>query len=123
MKKILLCLLCAVICMTFALPVMAHEGHDHGNDASTVSTATLSPDLDQDGDGIPDYMDGIIDIDGDGVGDVGPTYRQPPEESIFKNNAQFPWGIVLGVSLFIGIVAATIILKVFSKKKKEDKHV
>ena len=120
MKKILFYLLCVVMCATLAVPVTAHEVHDHIDDASVVSSSTLPLDLDQDQDGIPDYMDNIIDIDGDGIGDAGPTYQQPPKESMFKKNEQFPWGIAIGAALFVAIIAATVILKILSKKKKEE---
>lgn len=120
MKKVSALLLCLMMVLSCCVVVSAHEGHD---DSTTVSTATLSPDLDQDQDGIADYMDPAIDLDGDGIGDVGPTYQQPPTESKLKKPNDFPWTLVICVSAFLGLIAATVILKALSKKKKEDDHV
>ena len=114
MKKVSALLLCLMMVLSCCVVVSAHEGHD---DSTTVSTATLSPDLDQDQDGIADYMDPAIDLDGDGIGDVGPTYQQPGH-TVFKKDSDFPWLTVLIVGGFIGVVGATIYLKVSSKKKE-----
>lgn len=118
MKKLVLFLLCMAVFVSLALPVLAHEGHDHGNESAESSTVSVPDDLDLDADGIPDYMDGCIDIDGDGIADAGPTY-QKPGESIFKEENDFPWLTVLVVGGFIGVVCATVYLKVSSKKKED----
>ena len=122
MKKLLSVVLCFVLMTSCAVTVLAHEGHDH-DQSVTVSTASLPIDLDQDQDGIPDYLDSFVDLDGDGVDDHTPTYQQPPSESKLKKNSDFPWFAVICAALFIGLFAATIILKNISKKKKEDDHV
>ena len=117
MKKLLLLLLCLAVFASLSLSAYAHEGHDHGTESTESSSVSIPNDLDLDADGIPDYMDGCIDIDGDGVADAGPTYQQPGH-TVFKKDSDFPWLTVLIVGVFIGVVGATIYLKVSSKKKE-----
>ena len=119
MRKIFSYMICALACFALALPTSAHGDIDQ-SDGFFVASSTLSPDLDLDSDGIPDYMDSLIDVDGDGIGDAGPIYREPPKESQLKKNDQNLWIVALCVALFVGFLAATVILKVRAKRKKED---
>lgn len=109
MKHLLTALLCLTLIAALFLPVAAHEGHDH------ETTQSVPAELDLDCDGVPDYMDALIDVDGDGIADAGPTYQQPPKESKIQPKP-FPWVWIVGI-VFFGMVLATLGI-VISKKKK-----
>jgi len=112
MKKIVAILLCITVLSMLFISVSAHEGHDHSS--VSVDEITVDP-LDQDGDGIPDYMDNLVDIDGDGVNDIAPTYQEPPIKSSKDSFVDTPWFVVLIVLVFIGVVASTVYLKIKTK--------
>lgn len=123
MKKFLTCMLCAMLLLMLIIPVFACEDpgctQNHSTAATSVST-NLPDDLDKDADGIPDYMDNCIDVDGDGIQDIDPTYQTPGESKFRKPLSEFQWiTIILGCLLLI-VIAATLIHKHYFQNKEEE---
>ena len=117
MKKLLSVVLCFVLMMFCTVTAMAHEGHDHDS-SEPSATESLPLELDQDQDGIADYMDAYIDVDGDDVQGVGPTYQQPGESKLNKKAEITPIESVMLVMLAVILVA--VVIAIVKKVKKPD---
>ena len=122
MKKIGYFVLCIVLSSVLCVSALAHEGHDHGEISDdTVAFTTFDP-LDQDGDGVPDYLDNLVDLDGDGLHDISPNYQKPANPVKKKPLVDTPWFVILIILVFFGVVISTVYLKIKTKGSEDAKE-
>ena len=122
MKKILSAFVCALLLLALFVTAFACEDPGCTADHSSISTSAstgVANDLDQDGDGIPDYMDGLIDIDGDGISDLSPSYQKPSSQMQQKAKQKTNRLTLVFAAAILVVIVVTLVHK-YSHKDTTD---